>query len=141
LTRNPLGSALLLAAAAAGCLASSAHPTPTNTPPLKQAKPPEAVAKPQAARPAAAAGIRASIDPATGQLREPTAEEAKALSRGAAARSRKDLEAVVHPNGMTSVDLKDAFLMDILLRRNADGSLWLECAPDPKVPAPTLEEK
>lgn len=93
---------------------------------------------------AGAAGLRAFRDPETGRLREPTAEEARALSRMARAFvQRRELEAVTHSNGMTSVDLKDAFRLDILARRNADGSISLDCAPVSRStsPPPALEEK
>jgi hypothetical protein len=92
------------------------------------------------------AGLRAYIDPATGQLREPTPEESRALSRPTRAIvSPKELQAVRHANGMTSVDLKDAFLMDLVARRNADGSISIDCAPRSRetapLPAPFLEER
>lgn len=94
----------------------------------------------------ATSGLRAYRDPATGQLREPTLEESRALSRPARASvSPKELQAVRHANGMTSVDLKDAFLVDIVARRNADGSISIDCAPrsgeTPPLPAPSLEER
>src|SRR6266511_215514 len=57
----------------------------------------------------ARAGFRAFIDPQTGQLRPPTPEEAQALSRAARAefaQPAESLQAVVHPDGMVSVDLK-----------------------------------
>lgn len=91
-----------------------------------------------------AAGLRAYKDPVTGKLRAPTPEEARALSRMARAFvQRRELEAVTHPNGMTSVDLKDAFLLDIVARRNPDGSLSLDCVPVSRSisPPPALEEK
>lgn len=109
-------------------------------------EPPRKAPKKVVAKSAGTAGLRAFRDPETGRLREPTAEEARALSRIARAFvQRRELEAVTHPNGMTSVDLKDAFLLNIVARRNPDGSLSLDCAPVSRSisppPAPALEEK
>ncbi len=103
----------------------------------------------------ARAGLRAFIDPQTGQLRPPTPEEAQALSRAARAEFAQEagmLEAVVHPDGMVSVDLKGRFMQDLVVVRKPDGSLSFGCVPDsakdsalstPPVsrPAPALEER
>jgi hypothetical protein len=103
----------------------------------------------------ARAGFRAFIDPQTGQLREPTPEEAQALSRAARAefaRAVESLEAVVHPDGMVSVDLKGLFMQDLVVVKRPDGSLSMRCLPDsekeltspappPSRPAPALEER
>lgn len=109
-------------------------------------EPPRKAPKKIVVKRAGTAGMRAFRDPETGRLREPTAEEARKLSRMARAFVRQqELEAVAHPNGMTSVDLKDAFLLDIVARRNPDGSISLDCAPVSRSisppPAPALEEK
>ena len=85
------------------------------------------------------AGLRAFIDPQTGQLREPTPEEAAELAAAArAARLQKlsELEVVEHPDGMKSVDLKDAFMIDLVAHRNPDGSLSIGCLP-PGAPGAT----
>ena len=103
----------------------------------------------------ARAGLRAFIDPQTGQLRQPTPEEAQALSRAARAEFAQEvesLEAVVHPDGMISVDLKGRFMQDLVVVKRPDGSLSLRCVPDsekdltlaapaPLRPAPPLEER
>jgi len=103
----------------------------------------------------ARAGFRAFIDPQTGQLREPTPEEAQALSRAARAefaRAVESLEAVVHPDGMVSVDLKGLFMQDVVVVKRPDGSLSMRClpnsekdltpvAPAPPRPPPALEER
>jgi hypothetical protein len=98
------------------------------------------------------AGFRAFIDPRTGELREPTVEEALALAAGARPESLQpveSLEAVVHPDGMISVDLKGHFMQSLVAVRNPDGSLSMSCGPGtPKpaavskpAPAPALEER
>ena len=98
------------------------------------------------------AGFRAFIDPRTGELREPTAEEALALAAGAWPESLQpveSLEAVVHPDGMISVDLKGHFMQSLVAVRNPDGSLSMSCGPgtgkpaavSKPAPAPALEER
>ena len=101
--------------------------------------------------PAPAGGWRAFRDPQTGKLREPTPEEAAALARRDAgkAAAQGHFEVIVHPDGMKSVDLKGAFSMSLVARRNADGSISYVCAPPSAVPmtsappvtAPTPSEK
>ena len=81
---------------------------------------------------ASAPGIRASIDPATGALRPPTADErmaASARKRAARAESIRNLEVVVHPNGMKTVDLGDAFLFDVVVETAPDGTIGYRCVP------------
>ena len=80
----------------------------------------------------AGASRRVFLDPQTGQLRQPTPEEAARLgaeSRASRLRALADLEVVVHPDGSKSVALKDAFLVDLVARRNPDGSLSIRCLP------------
>src|SRR6476620_5768309 len=65
-----------------------------------------AIVGPECPAGAGGAGFRAFIDPVTGELREPTPEEARAFGDGAradAARSTEALEVLVHPDGMVSV--------------------------------------
>jgi len=81
---------------------------------------------------ASAPGIRAAIDPATGALRTPTAEErmaASARKRAARAETMRNLEVVVHPNGMKTVDLGDAFLFDVVVETAPDGTIGYRCVP------------
>jgi hypothetical protein len=98
------------------------------------------------------AGFRAFIDPRTGELREPTVEEAQALAAGAwpeSLQSVESLEAIVHPDGMISVDLKGHFMQSLVAVRNSDGSLSMGCGPGTGKPAalskpasaPALEER
>ena len=101
----------------------------------------------------ARAGLRAFIDPQTGQLRAPTPEEAAELAaavHAARLQTLSELEVVVHPDGMKSVDLKDAFMIDLVARRNPDGTLSIGCLPPgapaalppaPRPAAPALEER
>jgi hypothetical protein len=76
--------------------------------------------------------VRAFIDPQTGALRTPTAEERSAVAarrRAARAESVRNLQVVVHPDGMRSVDLGDAFLFDVVVQRQPDGSIGYRCVP------------
>jgi hypothetical protein len=98
------------------------------------------------------AGFRAFIDPQTGELREPTPEEVRALAGRAREESLQpveSLEAVVHPDGMISVDLKGLFMQSLVVVRNPDGLLSARCGPGTEKPvpvskpahAPALEER
>ncbi len=93
--------------------------------------------------PALQSGMRAAVDPGTGELRPPTADEARRLTdaRAAAfASALEQLEMVQHEDGTVSVDLKGLFLQDAVVRKNLDGSLSLKCVPHDTKPA-ALEEK
>ena len=89
-------------------------------------------------------GIRASVDPATGALRPPTADErlaASARKRAARAETVRNLEVVVHPNGMKTVDLGDAFLFDVVVETGPDGTIGYRCVPGAaQAPAPASRE-
>lgn len=79
--------------------------------------------------------VRAFIDPVTGQLREPTADELRSLAeerlaRRAAAPARVFV-VVEHPDGMKSVDLGDAFLFDVKVETGEDGASRIVCVPPP----------
>ncbi|HUM06555.1 MAG TPA: hypothetical protein VLT90_13905 [Terriglobales bacterium] len=101
----------------------------------------------KAAAPAASAtvsGQHVAIDPATKQLRQPTAEEAKALAdQMRATQSKKALKAVKHSNGSKSVKLSDQFMETMIVRINADGSLSEACVktPDEAAAFLTSEQK
>jgi hypothetical protein len=128
----------------------------------KRPKPrPKDAPKPAAAAPAAVGpecpadetygqvGFRAFIDPVTGELREGTPEEQRALSAGLSAESANIAESpeiVLYPDGLMVVDLKGHFMQSVTLVRNPDGSLSMRCGPEPAAAprpahAPALEEK
>jgi hypothetical protein len=92
-----------------------------------------AIDQPAAAQNAApSAGVRAAIDPATGAVRPPTAAEraaAEARRRAEHAEARRKVEVVVHPNGMRTAKLGDAFLFDVVVERRPDGTLGTRCVP------------
>jgi hypothetical protein len=94
-------------------------------------------------------GFRAFIDPVTGELREGTPEEQRALSAGARAESSSAAESpeiVAYPDGMVVVDLKGQFMQSVTMVRNPDGTLSMHCGPGPSAaPKPArakaLEER
>ena len=79
------------------------------------------------------AGMRAFVDPATGQLREPTAEEAATLNRFLvrAFALPTGPEVVQYPNGMLSAQLGEEYMNDVIVRKNPDGTLSWVCVPRP----------
>jgi hypothetical protein len=116
---------------------------------LLAAAPPEAAAAvcPAIDPPAASAGaarMRVFVDPATGRVREPTDEELRAYAeRRRAARAAAPppvFEVVTYPDGMVAVDLGDAFLFDVRLSRQPDGTRRLECVPRSAAPGAAPEK-
>jgi hypothetical protein len=88
------------------------------------------------------AGFRAFIDPVTGELREGTPEEQRALADGTraeASNATESPEVVVYPDGVVVVDLKGHFMQSIVVVRNPDGSLSASCGPDPQKRAAALK--
>ncbi len=107
--------------------AASAETDKSKEAKTEASQPKSAEAKPQAG----GAGMRAYVDPKTGELREPTEEdlaEAAAQGLAAARRAPKALQAVRHPNGMLSVDLTGSEYVDFtVLTVNPDGTLSRRC--------------
>jgi hypothetical protein len=111
------------AAAALLAAASPAAPPEGATPACPAIDPPS---------PVFAAGVRAAIDPATGAPRALTPEERQeaALRRAAAkAEALRRVRIVTHPNGMTTADFGDAFLMDVVVETRPDGTAGYRCVP------------
>ena len=150
MTRKVLRNVLLLTALAASAAPAGAADKRAGDP-GKQPAPEACPADDRFAQ----AGLRAFIDPQTGQLREPSPDETRALARAAReefVRAMESLEAVVHPDGMISLDLKGLFMQDLVVVKRPDGSLSMQCVPDsewagvaatpaPSKPAPALEER
>jgi hypothetical protein len=82
---------------------------------------------------ATAPRVRAFVDPVTGRLREPTADELRALAearlKSRAAQPPPVFEVVTHPDGMKTVDLGEAFLFDVRIETLPDGSTKTTCVP------------
>lgn len=116
----------------------------TKTPPQKQAAAAPAQAPQAAASATEESGMRAFIDPATGQFREPTSEEAAALTRfmAQALSFPAAPQIVQHANGAVSAQLGEEYMNDVVVRKNPDGTLSWVCVPHPlsedvlKTPAP-----
>ena len=108
---------------------------------LRAASPPEAAPSCPAMDPPAPAAprVRAFVDPVTGALREPTAEELRRIAeeRRAVREAAPPRVFVIveHPDGMKSVDLGDAFLFDVRLETLPDGSPKITCVPRSQSPA------
>ena len=78
-------------------------------------------------------GVQVAIDPVTGQLRPPTPEEAGALAASLEQifnQSTEGLQAEQRADGTLALDLRGRFLSAALVRKNADGSLNIQCTND-----------
>jgi hypothetical protein len=76
------------------------------------------------------ANQKIKIDPQTGKLRTPTAEEARAIVEtvaGLTNRSSKGLRVSQEPNGTTKVDLQGRFQTVVLAKPNPDGTNEIRC--------------
>jgi hypothetical protein len=77
--------------------------------------------------------IRVFVDPVTGKVREPTADELRELAEARLAARRaaapRVFEVVTYSDGMKAVDLGDAFLFDLRVETLSDGKTKLACVP------------
>ena len=105
--------------------------------PAATAAAPADAAKAPAATPAETvgqAGMKAYIDPATGKLREPNADDAAAVAAAGKVKGREALKAapepvvIQHAGGMVSAQLGEEYMEDVVVRKNADGTLVFQCA-------------
>lgn len=91
-------------------------------------------------------------DSATGQLRAPTADEAKALDAPAGTvrkaaqpvgllSGRVNPQPVVHADGSVEQELDESTLMYSVARRNSDGTLSLYCVPGPEAAQRVVDGK
>jgi hypothetical protein len=101
------------------------------------------------------AGLRAFIDPQTGQLRQPTPEELATWTKAAReelSRAVESLQPTVLPDGTLALDLQGLFMQDLVVTRRPDGSLSTQCVPDSErevafaappqtTPKPALEDR
>lgn len=81
--------------------------------------------------PSAARGVRAFRDPATGQLRAPTADELRRLSQEGHVREKAARIPVIvtRADGTKIADLGGEFLMRVVAEKQPDGSTRLRCLP------------
>lgn len=86
----------------------------------------------------AAPAVRAFIDPATGKRRPPTTAELRQIAERRLQSRRAKIATLVvetHADGMRSVDLGDAFLMEVVLDKGIDGAARMDCVPGSGQPA------
>ena len=94
----------------------------------------------------AAPAIRIFIDPATGKRRAPTAAELRRIAEQRLQARRAKISTLVvetHAGGMKSVDLGDAFLMEVVRDEGVDGAARMDCIPgsgQPHAARPTGEK-
>lgn len=138
-------SPLIATAMALGlfALANAAVASDSNTQTKPAADPPLATATQDS-------GMRAYIDPATGKLREPTAEERQDEARASALRAQTvkgtGVEYKTAPNGaVRALDTEGRLMESVVATRNADGTLsYSYVSGDGSTtppPAPVAEEK
>ena len=88
-------------------------------------------ASPQAV-PDTQSGLQVAIDPATGKLRQPTAEEVQQIAKSFNATLRlHPLVPRVSANGAVSVELDDSFANFYIARMTDEGGLVFDCVNDP----------
>lgn len=82
--------------------------------------------------------VKAFIDPATGELRAPTEEEAAALALAIAPRAGRQAlaarEVLVSPEGIVSYELGEEGMQDVVVRTGADGKPVFLCTPRSETP-------
>jgi hypothetical protein len=144
MTFRSLRVSALIAAGAALAAASSAAPPDGSGPAACPAiDPSSASSATRAGSALATADMHVAVDPATGAPRALTPEERQTLSaRRAAAKAEalRNVRIVTHANGMTTADLADAFLMNVVAETHPDGTVTYRCVPAAK-PAPARELK
>lgn len=79
-----------------------------------------------------APGLRAFVDPESGGLHEPSAEEMRnAAASTTPLRKGANVQIVEHSNGMKSMVLDETFMATSVARIGDDGKLVTECLTDP----------
>ncbi len=101
----------------------------------------------------AALGMKAAIDPRTGQLREPTPEEMRTLALRPLQRLAVPKAVYESASGTIMVELDDSYMDEAVATRGPDGKLSFECvkgdanahakvvAGSQALPAPALETR
>lgn len=81
------------------------------------------------------AGQKVQVDPQTGQIKEPTPEEARQLAAGLKQlinKDSKDLVPVTEPDGSISIDLQGRFQHVTVAKVNENDSVSQSCVDNPK---------
>lgn len=121
---------LLAAAAVVATAAYATDPRPETESPARPDAPECPVAEVAPEPLPIGEGLRAFVDPKTGQLRQPTAEELasiSAASRVARNKSIEGLEVEYRKDGSKFVDLQGRFMHSLRVTRNANGSMNYTC--------------
>jgi hypothetical protein len=113
--------------------------------PVKAA--PQPAASPQSAKNLGGAGLRAFIDPATGKLHEPSAEEIQQLNqqietnlpRNDAVMGTPQPVERLHPSGAVSVELDESTMSYAVAKVNPDGSVSTACDTEAGSPEQALK--
>jgi hypothetical protein len=112
-------------------MAALTPPVPT----ASEACPPIAPPAATATTAPGGAGIRVSVDPATGRIRRATTGERRRIALSAGRdRSGRTYEVHTRPDGTRVVKLDDAFAMSIVATVGPDGKMSYRCGTD-SVPA------
>jgi hypothetical protein len=96
------------------------------------AEPVPRVCPPIDAPPLAPPAVRVFVDPATGKRRAPTGAELRQIAEERLQTRRAKVSTLfveTHAGGMKSVDLGDAFLMEVGLEKGPDGAARMSCLP------------
>jgi hypothetical protein len=140
-TRRWLATIAVAGVAAGAMAAHAADPTPVPVqnglmafPNVRVVSMPPSAAIPDAAKtPGSQGGFKAFIDPATGELVQPTAEAAAALDAAAPTAALTLAPArpatVTGLYGAAGVVLDESQMSFFVARRNSDGALGMACVP------------
>jgi hypothetical protein len=141
-TWRRLATVAVAGLATAAMAAQAADPTPVPVqnglmtfPNVRVVSVPPSAATPVVAKtPGFQGGFKAFIDPATGELVQPTAEEAAALEAAAPATAALTLApaqpaTITGLYGAAGVVLDDSQMSYFVARRNSDGALGMACVP------------
>jgi hypothetical protein len=78
----------------------------------------------------AAPGAKIAIDPRTGRIVVPSAEQRRELSEAMVTAPARRLEVLAIEGGGTLVRLDDRFMMSAMARRDTSGRWSVDCTPD-----------
>jgi hypothetical protein len=131
----------ILLSSATGLLAVAAYAqTPASTNQNAKPQPPAANAAKTTSKPAAAGGLVVFVDPATGQIRQPSPSEIGALTQGNAAQSggsateaaASEPVMIQGPGNAVGAVLDDSSLSYMVVTKTAGGKLAMDCVDGEK---------
>jgi hypothetical protein len=109
----------------------------------EDAKKPAPKKQPAAQSAPATGGMRVFIDPATGQIRQPEAEDIQSLQPAAPAKLKAAAPAapLSGPGGAVGMRVGDDQMVYSVATKNADGSISFECHKGPEKARQAVERK